>query len=343
MRTLALIILALTQGYITSAQQLSGAEKKEIFDNTKKVFAEHYHFKEKVEPVVHYLDEQWAKGKYASLNTVDSYTKALTDDLRHLTNDAHLNYFIREKEVVADEEKQSRPQLPWGLLNEKFLNNGLTEVKVLPGDIGYIKIQAFGDIEDPLSGAFHFIANTNALIIDLRGNGGGMLSNYLSSFLLPQKKFHLVTIQWNNRTDSIFTVEKLKGPRYLDKPVYLLVDKGTFSSAEEFAYDMQAMKRVTIIGENTGGGANPGGTIPVSKLTDGSRVDLFVPMAKVTQPITGTNWEAKGVIPEIKTSSEDALKKAQQLALEYLEKKESNSFIKEQYGKIKNQLLVNSD
>ena len=329
----ALVFLAGSTGSI--GQSLTAKEKKEIFENSKKVFAEHYYFKAKVEPVINYLDKQWSLGAYSQLNTVGPLTEALSRDLKHLTNDGHLNYFHREKEIVASEQNQNQPQIPFGLLHDKFLNNGLSSVQVLPGDIGYMRIQAFGDMEGTLAGAFSFIANTNALIIDLRGNGGGMLSNYLSSFLLPEKPVHLITIQWNNRTDSIYTIEKLKGPRYLDKPVYILLDKGTFSSAEEFAYDMQALKRATLVGEKTGGGANPGGTIPVLSLADGSRVDLFVPMGKVTQPITGTNWEAKGVQPEVPVSAEIALTKAHQLALEYLESKENNSFIREQYKKIR--------
>lgn len=337
MRSLLVVMIFLAGTTMSSGQHLTAKEKQEIFENSKKVFREHYYFKATVDPVINYLDDQWKKGSYETLNTVGPFTEALSRDLKHLTRDGHLNYFHRQKEIVADEEKQGQPQIPFGLLEDKFLNNGLSTVQVLPGDIGYIKIQAFGDMEGPLAGAFSFVANTNALIIDLRGNGGGMLSNYLSSFLFPEKPVHLITIQWNSRTDSIYTIEKLNGPRYLNKPVYILIDKGTFSSAEEFAYDMQALKRATLVGATTGGGANPGGTVPILKLADGSRVDLFIPMGKVTQPITGANWETTGVQPEVKVNSEDALSTAHQLALEYLENRESNSFIREQYKKIRSE------
>ena len=152
-----------------------------------------------------------------------------------------------------------------------------------------------------------------------------------ASYLLPEDSILINTIFWNDRTDSIFTHRKIAGPRYLDRPVYLLTDKGTFSSAEEFAYDLQALKRVTIVGESTGGGANPGGVVPIYTFKDSSRLGLFVSMAHVVNPITKGNWEGKGVQPEISASSGEALTKAHRHALEYLMQKESNALIKKEY------------
>ena len=324
-------ILFLTFSNI-SAQTISHQEKQAIFTKSKQEFSKTYHFKEKIPPTVEHLDKQWASGRYNSINKRTEFTDSLASDFRHLTRDGHLNFFLRAKETAKTGE--SAQNVPWHLLNPRFLNNGLTALEILPGDIGYMRIQAFGSLDDLLPSAFTFVANTQALIIDLRGNGGGMLSNSVSSYLLPADSIHLVTITWNERVDTIRTINKLKGPRYLDKPVYLLTDKGTYSSAEEFAYDLQALKRVTIVGESTGGGANPGGTVPVYTFADGTRIDFFIPTGRVQNAITKTNWEGKGVIPEVKTSSAEALHKAQSLALKSIHQSAKDPFIKKQYLEI---------
>ncbi|MCU7547667.1 S41 family peptidase [Chitinophagaceae bacterium LB-8] len=313
-------------------QAITPKEKKAIFDSTRKLFATHYHFKSSVKPTLEYLDKQWKSGRYTALNTIDAYKDSLSRDLKHFTQDGHLNFFYLTPDIAND--TAPKPQIPWGLINDKFLNNGFTKLEILPGNIGYIRIEAFGSPDQIVPSAFSFVQNTDALIIDLRGNGGGMLSNEVISYLLPEDSILVNTIFWNDHTDSIYTYRKLAGPRYLDKPVYLLTDKGTFSSAEEFAYDLQNMKRVMIIGETTGGGANPGGTMPVYRFKDGSRLDLYVSMAHVENPITKTNWEVKGVQPDVQVPAKDALQKAHMIALEQLKQKEPNNEVQKRYKDI---------
>jgi retinol-binding protein 3 len=266
------------------------------------------------------------------LNSRHQFTDSLAKDLKHHTQDGHLNFFHMTSDIAND--TTPKPSIPWGLVNDQFLNNGFTKLEILPGDVGYMKVRAFGSFDEILPSAFTFVKHTNALIIDLRGNGGGMLSNLMLSYLLPEDSIHVNTIYWNDRTDSIFTYRKLEGPRYLDKPVYLLTDKGTFSSAEEFAYDLQNMKRVTIVGETTGGGANPGGLMPVYRFADGSRVDLYVSMAHVENPVTKTNWEVKGVRPDTPVASNEALEKAHVMALENLWQREQNKDVQKRYSEI---------
>lgn len=336
-KTLLLISMLLTGCVSLLAQPISQREKEEIFIRTKKLFGETYYFSQTALSTIAFLDKQWKAGKYKPFTTIDDFLAALGADLKNTAHDNHLNFF-HVPALEAANKGSEQPAVPWFFFNDKFSNNGLTDLRVLPGDIGYMKVQAFGAFDDILPGAFTFLQHTQALIIDLRGNGGGMPSNLLISYLLPPDSIHLLTIYSSKRTDSVFTIPQLAGPRYINKPVYLLTDKGSFSSTEEFAYDLQQLKRVTIVGETTGGGANPGGAFPLYNLPDGSRIDLFVPTARVENAISKTNWEGVGVNPDINVAPEKALNIAHQLALEWLAEHTENIDWKKLYLEIRDRV-----
>ncbi|MCG3120544.1 MAG: hypothetical protein ALAOOOJD_03288 [bacterium] len=165
--------------------------------------------------------------------------------------------------------------------------------------------------------AMNFLANTDALIIDLRRNGGGQpeMVALLSSYLFD-KPTHLNDIysRFDNRTQEYWTSETVAGKRYGEsKPVYVLTSNRTFSGAEEFAYNLKNLKRATIVGETTGGGAHP---VRPHRITD--HFMIGVPFARAINPITKTNWEGTGVTPDIETTAEQALKVAQLAALKNL-------------------------
>jgi hypothetical protein len=200
---------------------------------------------------------------------------------------------------------------------------GFVRADRLPGNIGYVEVVNFppmGAFRPAADKAMAALKDTKALIIDERRNGGGSPESvaYLVSFFLDPSKPPLLINDFTNRVagKNEFTTRQsfsVKTPvSYLGKPIYVLTSARTFSGGEEFAYDMQAFKLGTLVGEVTGGGANPGGVGPI-----GSGFGLFVPNGRPINPVTKTNWEGVGVIPEIKTTKEDAL----QVALEKLGQK----------------------
>ena len=148
-----------------------------------------------------------------------------------------------------------------------------------------------------------FVANTDALIIDVRNNGGGAPSMvaYLCSYLFGPEPVHINDLYFRpeNSTHQWWTLPHLPGKRYEGKPVYVLTSKRTFSAAEEFTYNLKTQKRATIVGETTGGGANPGGTRPVAE-----HFIVFVPSGRAINPITKTNWEGTGVAPDVAVAAE---------------------------------------
>jgi C-terminal processing protease CtpA/Prc len=169
----------------------------------------------------------------------------------------------------------------------------------------------------------NLLSNSDALIIDLRKNGGGSpaMVAYLSSYLFGSEPVHLNSLYWRKtgKTQEWWTDPEVPGPHMPEVPVYVLISGYTFSAAEEFTYNLQSLKRATIIGETSGGGANPGGPRPITP-----HVTLNVPSGRAINPITGTNWEGVGVIPEIKCPADDALDVARRKALTTLREHSDN-------------------
>ncbi|MCM3872588.1 MAG: S41 family peptidase, partial [Pyrinomonadaceae bacterium] len=147
-----------------------------------------------------------------------------------------------------------------------------------------------------------------------RGNGGGSpeMVALVCSYLFGAEPVHLNDLYWRegNRTDEFWTRKEVVGKRYLNKDVYVLTSKRTFSGAEEFTYNLKNLKRATIIGETTGGGAHPGGGFRINE-----HFSMFVPSGRAISPITKTNWEGTGVKPDIEVPSDQALLVARLTAL----------------------------
>lgn len=187
----------------------------------------------------------------------------------------------------------------------------------LKHNVGYINIVGFEPAEEAreaIASAMKLVAYADALIIDLRENGGGYPSGVaqLESYFFDGRT-HLndMYVREGNRIEETWTQDELAGPRYGEKrPVYLLTSSDTFSGGEDMAYTMQQLKRATIVGEITGGGANPGSDV---RLND--HFSAFVPFARAINPITKGNWEGSGVQPDAETSADNALKAAHVLAL----------------------------
>jgi C-terminal processing protease CtpA/Prc len=198
------------------------------------------------------------------------------------------------------------------------MNCGFQKVERLDGNVGYLKFDMFADPElcaPTAAAAMNFLAGTRALIVDVRENGGGSpaMVAYVSSYLFDRRT-HLNDLwtRQTGKTEEFWTRDSVAGRRFGgEKPVYVLTSSRTFSGAEEFTYNLKNLKRATIVGETTGGGAHP---------VAGHRIDdhfvIGVPFARAVNPITHTNWEGVGVEPDIKAPAGDALATALKLLRE---------------------------
>src|SRR5213592_4209751 len=193
-------------------------------------------------------------------------------------------------------------------------NCSFEKAEHLPPNIGYLKFNAFPNpavCGPTATAAMNFLGSVDAMIFDLRDNGGGdpKMIAYLSTYLFGEST-HLNDL-YNRKEDATtqyWTLPYVPGNRLTGKPVFVLTSKRTFSGAEEFSYNLKNLKRATIIGETTGGGAHP---------VSGHRVDdhfmIGVPFAKAVNPISKTNWEGTGVEPD-----DEALDVAKKMAAEQI-------------------------
>jgi hypothetical protein len=260
------------------------------------------------------------KGEYDSVTDGDSFAKMLTDNFQEVSHDKHL---------LVDFSPARIPERPAGppdavavaryRKDMEKMNCGFDKVEILSGNVGYLKFDMFADPEicGPTAvAAMNFLANVDAIIFDLRENGGGdpkmiaLVSTYLFS-----KPTHLNDL-WERKSDTTsqyWTLPYVPGKLLEEKPAYVLTSKRTFSGAEEFSYNLKNLQRATIVGETTGGGAHP---------VSGHRIDdhfmIGVPFAKAINPISKTNWEGTGVEPDVKVKAADALTTAQKLVMEKL-------------------------
>ena len=278
----------------------------------------HYVFPEVAEHIGIELRQQLATGIYASAPTAQTFCTALTQTLQTAGHDKHLNVrYSAEAHLPANDGPGGTDTLAedaaWreAYREEARLHNfGFARVERLSGNIGYLDLRGF---EDPAIGgeaataAMTLLAHASALIIDLRQNGGGWpeMVALLTSYLFDQEIVHLNSLYWRQgeKTQQFWTLPYVPGSRFGGKkPVYVLTSNRTFSGAEEFTYNLQQLKRATIIGETTGGGANPGDWFSLTP-----HFAVFIPTGRAINPISQDNWEGRGVVPDFAVPQEEAL------------------------------------
>ncbi len=301
---------------------LSPEEKAQTIDALSKAMVERYVSKAKGLEVADLLAKNLKAGAYDKLADGPAFAAALGKDINAVCKDAHLRVRFSEKPLSVRKEagEPSKQEIEENNRYTRLANAGFEEVKRLGGNIGYIQFFGFFDpaaADRPIHAAMEFVHNTDALIFDIRENGGGdpetvrRLCSYL--FEKPTHVNSLIFRNGDKTTTQAFKTKPVRNAGYYDKPIYVLVSNRTGSGAEEFAYNLQTQKRGVIVGESTWGGANPGGVV---RLND--HFSAFIPVGMAKNPVTGTNWEGTGVIPDVKVAPADSLKEAQRLAIRKL-------------------------
>ncbi len=270
------------------------------------------------------MNENIANKKYDHITSASEFALQITNDLQSISQDKHLELFYSHETIpITEGELSIAEQLKYHPLATSENNFGFNEVSRLEGNVGYLSFNFFAPPElaqQTAQAAMAFLAHTDALIIDLRKNGGGYpgMISFLASYFFGPEPVHLNDLHWrkDNKVEQLWTLKDIPGDRYLDKKLYLLTSHETFSGAEEFAYDLKVLKRAIIIGETTAGGAHPGENYRIN-----DHFSIFIPTGRAVNPITKTNWEKTGVQPDIAVSQDKALQTAHALALQELLKR----------------------
>jgi len=335
-------VISLPDDGSLAAEQLPGAD---IVSQALALLRANYVFPELAAQVAVGIGARLAAGEYDNLDEI-ALTELLTSHLQAATGDKHLAVRLgggpppggpgpgspgpdgprpghpgaRGPEPAdgepVDHEARRLKMRQRGRLD----NYGIHRVERLDGNVGYLDLRRVPMPENAgpaISAAMELVSGTHALIIDLRRNGGGALHGVVCwiSYLLPEEPVHLNDVfrADTGETKQLWSLPYLPGTRYLDRPVYVLTSGRTFSGGEDFAYTLQALGRAEVIGETTGGGAHPTRGFPIS-----AAVRIAIPFARSINPVTGTNWQGAGVVPDTPVPADQAYDTAYAKALRHV-------------------------
>lgn len=326
---LVLTMLPLLQVQLVAQSAVGKLSKKEIaltIDSINRKLNKNYVFPEMATKMTKIVNANLKTGKYNAITNPSDLARQLTSDLQETSKDKHLmvvyNPAVIARENALTDQDRKNEEAEWAkelANNLKRDNYGFKELKILEGNIGYLELREFVDPKygrETLATAMQFLENTDAIIIDLRKNDGGspeMVQLLASYFFASEPVTHLAN-HYNrpkNELTKSMTLSTVTGVRRPKTALYILTSSKTFSAAEAFSYQLKHLKRAVIVGEKTAGGAHLTGSVIAT-----DKFYVRIPQGRTTSPVTNSNWEGVGVMPDIEVSAEEALKVAQTKALE---------------------------
>ncbi len=279
-----------------------------------------YIFPELAEQICANLEKHHQAGEYAGIDEGEFLALALTLHLQEVNHDEHL--WVRwHAEALPEDDGQLRLNPQWQeerQLEAALDNHGVYKIERLAGNVGYLDLHYLHRPEwggETVAAALNTIANTSALILDLRHCTGGYpgMVALICSYLFDEQPRLLASIYWrdDDLTQQYWTQTELPGRRFDNKPVFIMIGKDTFSAGEMLAHVLGSQGRATLIGEHTDGGAHPGASYRLAP-----HYEVFIPIGRTIDPHTGDDWEGKGITPDIAVPSDRVLEIAYSLALQ---------------------------
>jgi len=269
MKTFQTIIIVITSFLIVFTSKLQAqdtnnsittSEQKTVIDSVGSKLTANYIFPKVANEMIESIQTKLKKGEYKSIKDPQEFATILTSDLQEISNDKHLRVMFAP-ERIAEQKLVVTPEDSIKYLN-RYINNmkrdnfGFKEVKILGGNVGYLDLRSFSNVEyagETAVAAMNFLSNSDAIIIDLRNNGGGspQMIQLITSYLYGSEPVHLNNFYWRpgDLNTQTWTLPHVSGNRFPDTPVYVLTSSSTFSAAEEFSYNLKNLERATLIGK----------------------------------------------------------------------------------------------
>jgi hypothetical protein len=300
---------------------VDAAERHRVINGAVSNLKRYYDHPEIGQKVANVLLAYESRGDDNEATDADTFAVVLNQQMLSVSHDAQLRIRYYVNGVPAEPAGPTAEALAQYRKMLEENNCFFSKVEVLPHNIGYLKLDSFPDpaiCGATAAKAMASLNGTNAIIFDLRDNAGGYPKMVaLVAGYLFDRPMHLNDMydRGENSTVESWTPAPVAGNKLADKPAYVLTSSTTFSGAEEFSYDLKMLKRATIVGEPTSGR----GHIPIGrKIND--HFEIRVPDRRSINPISKTDWDGTGVLPDVKVKAADALKTAVKLAKETLKK-----------------------
>lgn len=312
-------INAIAPGAEILGYDIDAATRARVIDGAIAKLDEFYVYPEVAKKMGAALRTRAKRGEYDAVTDGNAFAGLLTEHLRDVSHDKHLSVTFSPIRLPEESPAPGPDAIARYRVAMQESNCGFEKVEHLSGNVGYLKFDFFANPEvcgDTAIAAMNFLANVDAVIFDLRENHGGdpQMVALICTYLFA-KRTHLNDL-WERKsgeTQQYWTLPYVPGKRLPAVPVYVLTSHQTFSGGEEFTNNLKVLKRATIVGEVTGGGAHP---VTGHRIDD--RFTIGVPFARAINPVTKTDWEGVGVEPDVKVAAADALTAAEALAAKEL-------------------------
>lgn len=302
---------------------ISAAEKKALVDSIKKRLERYYVLPDKGNEMGQYLLKRFNAKAYDAISDYHVFLDTLAADIDKVHRDPHLRLGFDPGYVQHLKERTSKTlPSPERVEAEKAFyrknNYGFARVEMLPGNIGYLAITEFAKLNEEskatVAAAFDFMAHTDAVIMDLRNNTGGqpdMVQEVLSYFFEQPVHTSSTYDREIEKTVANYSLATVKGRKMPTKKLYILTSGNTFSAGEALPYFMKHLKRAVVVGEVTAGAAHG---MKGFVVTD--QVVMEIPYMRGFDPVTKSDWEGVGVLPDVVVEADKALPRAQEIILE---------------------------
>lgn len=306
------VVTATVRGPVEDDAPLDGAERRRVIEGVITNLKEHYIDQDVAQRIADALLAHEKKGDDNAIVEGGAFADLLTSQMREVSHDMHL-------EVVYSRERlPEHPGVPSAESAANYRralereNCTLETVRILPHNIGYLKLNSFPDVLICRSMAVSAMASLNradAVIFDLRDNRGGdpEMVMLIAAYLFDHPEYMYSPRE--SPTERSWTRSPVAGNRLANKPVYVLVSGTTWSAAEQFSYDLKMLKRATLVGERTRGGAHAGVFYRID-----DHFGVGIPEVRAVNPFGKSDWAGVGVEPDVKVRAADALATAERLA-----------------------------